>query len=307
MSSLALNAINLKKNYDGVPVVNGLSLEIKPGECVGILGPNGAGKSTTIKMIYGQVIPTFGELFVLGLNTKKDIKEIRSRIGVVPQDDGLDTDFSAIDNLLLFAKYHHIDSDLAKAHADHLLAEMKLLDFKHKPVQALSGGMKRRLAIARALMHKPQLILMDEPTTGLDPQARIWIWNYFEKLKANNVTLILTTHYMEEAEKLCDKIFIIDHGVVLDQGSAKELIQKHIGVEVVELEVGSEKNYWINKIQQHNLEFRSYENSLFVYFKDVSARQNFLNLIQNTHYNIRTANLNDVFLKLAGYQIRENN
>jgi len=307
MSSLALNAINLKKNYDGVPVVNGISLEIKPGECVGILGPNGAGKSTTIKMIYGQVVPTSGELFVLGLNTKKDFKEIRSRIGVVPQDDGLDTDFSTLDNLLLFAKYHQIDTDLAKAHADHLLAEMKLLDYKHKPVQSLSGGMKRRLAIARALIHKPQLILMDEPTTGLDPQARIWIWSYFEKLKANNVTLVLTTHYMEEAERLCDKIFIIDHGLVLDHGSAKELIVKHIGIEVVELQIQDEQNYWINKIQQHNLEFRTYDKSLFVYFKDVQSRQNFLNLIQNTHYYIRSANLNDVFLKLAGYQIRENN
>jgi len=252
-------------------------------------------------------VPTSGELFVLGLNTKKDLKEIRSRIGVVPQDDGLDTDFSTLDNLLLFAKYHHIDSDLAKAHADHLLAEMKLLDYKHKSVQSLSGGMKRRLAIARALIHKPQLILMDEPTTGLDPQARIWIWSYFEKLKANNVTLVLTTHYMEEAERLCDKIFIIDHGVVLDQGTSKDLIIKHIGIEVVELEVGEEKNYWINKIQQHNLEFRSYDKNLFVYFKDVPSRQNFLALIQNTHYYIRAANLNDVFLKLAGYQIRENN
>lgn len=303
--SLALNAINLKKTYDGIPVVNGISFDIKPGECVGILGPNGAGKSTTIKMIYGQVLPTSGELLVLGLNTKNDITQIRSRIGVVPQDDCLDTDFSAIENLLLFGRYHNMDSDLAQAQAEHLLAEMKLAEFKHKRVEALSGGMKRRLAIARALIHKPQFILMDEPTTGLDPQARLWIWNYFERLKANNTTLVLTTHYMEEAERLCDRIIMIDHGVILDQGTAKELIEKHVGAEVIELEVGSEKGYWLNRVEQAGLRYQEYEENLFIFFQTVEEKQKFINHVQNTHYYVRAANLNDVFLKLAGYQIRE--
>lgn len=303
--SLALNAINLKKTYDGIPVVNGISFDIKPGECVGILGPNGAGKTTTIKMIYGQVLPTAGELLVLGLNTKNDITQIRSRIGVVPQEDCLDTDFSALENLLLFGRYHNMDRDLAQAQAEHLLAEMKLAEYKHKRVEALSGGMKRRLAIARALIHKPQFILMDEPTTGLDPQARLWIWNYFERLKANNTTLVLTTHYMEEAERLCDRIIMIDHGVILDQGTAKELIEKHIGVEVIELEVGSEKGYWLNKVEQAGLKYQEYEQNLFIFFQTVESKQTFISHIQNTHYYVRAANLNDVFLKLAGYQIRE--
>ena len=256
-------------------------------------------------MIYGQVIPTAGELLVLGLNTKKDITQIRSRIGVVPQEDCLDTDFSALENLLLFARYHNMDSDLAQAQAEHLLAEMKLSEFKHKQVEALSGGMKRRLAIARALIHKPQFLLMDEPTTGLDPQARLWIWNYFEKMKANNTTLVLTTHYMEEAERLCDRIIMIDHGVILDQGTAKELIEKHIGVEVIELEVGNEKGYWISKVEQAGLNYQEYENNLFIFFQNVESKQSFIGNIQNTHYYVRAANLNDVFLKLAGYQIRE--
>ena len=303
--SLALNAINLKKTYDGIPVVNGISFEIKPGECVGILGPNGAGKTTTIKMIYGQVIPSAGELLVLGLNTKNDITQIRSRIGVVPQEDCLDTDFSALENLLLFGRYHNMDRDLAEAQAEHLLAEMKLSDFKHKRVEALSGGMKRRLAIARALIHNPQFILMDEPTTGLDPQARLWIWNYFERLKSNNTTLVLTTHYMEEAERLCDRIIMIDHGVILDHGTAKELIEKHVGLEVIELQVGKEKGYWINKVEQAGLKYQEYEENLFIFFKTAESKQGFINHIQNTHYYVRAANLNDVFLKLAGYQIRE--
>ena len=303
--SLALSAINLKKTYDGIPVVNGISFEIKPGECVGILGPNGAGKTTTIKMIYGQVVPSAGELLVLGLNTKNDITQIRSRIGVVPQEDCLDTDFSALENLLLFGRYHNLDRDLAEAQAEHLLAEMKLSDFKHKRVEALSGGMKRRLAIARALIHKPQFILMDEPTTGLDPQARLWIWNYFERLKSNNTTLVLTTHYMEEAERLCDRIIMIDHGVILDHGTAKELIERHVGLEVIELQVGKEKGYWINKVEQAGLKYQEYEENLFIFFKTAESKQGFINHIQNTHYYVRAANLNDVFLKLAGYQIRE--
>lgn len=302
---LALNAIGLKKNYDGVPVVNGISFDIKPGECVGILGPNGAGKSTTIKMIYGQVLPTSGELFVLGLNTKNDISQIRSRIGIVPQEDSLDTDFSALENLMLFARYHNLDHDLAEAQAEHLLAEMKLSEFKHKRVDTLSGGMKRRLSIARALIHRPQFVLMDEPTTGLDPQARLWIWSYFERLKTNNTTLVLTTHYMEEAERLCDRIIMVDHGVILDQGSAPELISKHVGSEVIELQVGSDKNYWLNKIEQAQLEFQDYEDKVFIFFKKSSDRQAFLSHVQNVHYYVRAANLNDVFLKLAGYQIRE--
>ena len=303
--SLALNAINLKKTYDGIPVVNGISFEIKPGECVGILGPNGAGKTTTIKMIYGQVIPSAGELLVLGLNTKNDITQIRSRIGVVPQEDCLDTDFSALENLLLFGRYHNMDRDLAEAQAEHLLAEMKLSDFKHKRVEALSGGMKRRLAIARALIHNPQFILMDEPTTGLDPQARLWIWNYFERLKSNNTTLVLTTHYMEEAERLCDRIIMIDHGVILDHGTAKELIEKHVGLEVIELQVGKEKGYWINKVEQAGLKYQEYEENLFIFFKTAESKQGFIKNMQNTHYYVRSANINDVLLKLAGYQIRE--
>lgn len=303
--SLALNVLNVKKTYDGISVVNGITFDIKPGECVGILGPNGAGKSTTIKMIYGQVIPTSGELLVLGLNTKNDISQIRSRIGVVPQEDCLDTDFSALENLQLFGRYYNLDNDLIQAQAEHLLSEMKLTEFKHKQVDALSGGMKRRLTIARALIHNPQILLLDEPTTGLDPQARLWIWNYFERLKSNNTTLVLTTHYMEEAERLCDRIIMIDHGIILDQGTAKELIERHIGKEVIELEVGNEKSYWIQKIKSNGLNYQEYEDSIFVFFHSIDQKQNFIGHIQHAHYYVRAANLNDVFLKLAGYQIRE--
>lgn len=299
---IALSAVNLLKNYNGVPIIKGINLEIKQGECFGILGPNGAGKSTFLKMIYGQVIPSSGDLFIMGLNTRHQLTEIKSRIGVVPQEDGLDTDFSVIENLKLFASYFKMDANSAEARAEQLLHEMKLPE--HQQIEALSGGMKRRLVIARALLHEPHMLILDEPTTGLDPQARLWIWNYFEKLKSQNKTIIITTHYMEEAERLCDRIAIVDQGVVLDVGTSQELVQKYIGTEVIELEVGAEKSYWIAKSKSLNLDCRDYENKLFIYFQTIEERQSFSQHVQNSHYLVRAANLNDVFLKVAGYQIR---
>jgi lipooligosaccharide transport system ATP-binding protein len=300
--SIALSAVNLVKKYNGVPAVKGINLEIKEGECFGILGPNGAGKSTLLKMIYGQVDPTSGDLYVLGLNIKNQLTQIKSRIGVVPQEDGLDTDFSAVENLKLFSTYFKMDSSSAEARAEHLLHEMKLSEQQHQHVETLSGGMKRRLAVARALLHEPQMLILDEPTTGLDPQARLWIWNYFEKLKTQKKTIILTTHYMEEAERLCDRIAIVDHGVVLDVGTAKELVQKYIGAEVIELDMGADKNYWTNRLK--GLSFQDFDNRIYIYFESIQQRQNFTSQIQSSYYLVRPANLNDVFLKVAGYQIR---
>lgn len=300
----AVVAQNLAKDFDGVPAVKNISFEIESGECFGILGPNGAGKSTTMKMMYGHTIPTTGNLFVLGLNTRTDIKQIRAKIGVVPQEDGLDVDFNALENLKIFASYHKIPSDVAEARANHLLAEMKLTDHKLRHVETLSGGMKRRLTIARSLINQPDLLILDEPTSGLDPQARLWIWNYFENLKAQKKTMILTTHYMEEAERLCDRVAIVDQGVILDSGSPRSLIEKHIGTEVVEINVGNESSYWKSKLNSLNIHFQDYDQKLFAFFSEQMARQQFMSQLQNIHYVSRVANLNDVFLKLAGYQMR---
>ncbi len=300
----AVVAQNLAKDFDGVPAVKNISFEMKPGECFGILGPNGAGKSTTMKMIYGHVIPTKGDLFILGLNARTDIKQIKAKIGVVPQEDGLDVDFNSLENLKIFASYYNVPRDVAQARAEHLLAEMKLSEFKFRHVEALSGGMKRRLAIARSLIHQPDLLILDEPTTGLDPQARLWIWNYFENLKALKKTMILTTHYMEEAERLCDRVAIVDQGVLLDCAPPQELVKKHIGTEVVEISSGEETSYWKSKLSSMKIPFQDHEKKLFAFFADTQARQSFISQLQNTHYVTRLANLNDVFLKLAGYQMR---
>lgn len=272
----AVSAQNLAKDFDGVPAVKDISFEIKPGECFGILGPNGAGKSTMMKMIYGHVIPTKGDLFVLGLNARTDIKLIKSRIGVVPQEDGLDVDFNSLENLQIFASYYQVPRDIATARAEHLLSEMKLLEHKLRHVETLSGGMKRRLAIARGLIHQPELLVLDEPTTGLDPQARLWIWNYFENLKAQKKTMVLTTHYMEEAEQLCDRVAIVDQGLILDCASPQDLIQKHIGAEVVEISSGSETNYWKTKLNGLKINYQDYDRKLFAFFPDANERQQFV-------------------------------
>ena len=302
----AVIAKNLFKEFQSVPAVNDISFEIKKGECFGILGPNGAGKSTLMKMIYGHVIPSQGELFVLGLNAKSDMSQIRSKIGVVPQEDGLDVDFNPIENLKIFASYHGIPSDIAEARAIHFVSEMKLVEHRYKHVESLSGGMKRRLTLARGLMNHPELLVLDEPTTGLDPQARLWIWNYFENLKAQKKTMILTTHYMEEAEVLCDRVAIIDQGIILECDSPKNLILKHIGVEVVEINVGADSQYWKSQLNSMNIQFQDYDKKLFAFFPTAIARQQFISQIQNVYYLTRVANLNDVFLKLAGHQIRAN-
>ena len=304
MMSKAVVAQNLAKHFQGVPAVKNISFEIESGECFGILGPNGAGKSTTMKMIYGHSVPTSGDLFVLGLNIKKDIIQIKSRIGVVPQDDGLDVDFNVIENLKIFASYHKIGSDIAEARADHLLSDMKLSEHKYRHVETLSGGMKRRLAIARGLIHQPELLILDEPTTGLDPQGRHWIWNYFENLKSMKKTIVLTTHYMEEAERLCDRVAMVDQGVILDCGSPQSLIKKHIGLEVVEMTVGKEYDYWKSKLNSLQISYMDDESKIYAFFDDQILRQKFVNQLQNIHYMSRAANLNDVFLKLSGHQIR---
>lgn len=300
----AVVAQNLVKDFNGVPAVKNVSFDIESGECFGILGPNGAGKSTIMKMMYGHVLPTKGDLFVLGLNTKTDIKQIRAKIGVVPQEDGLDVDFNTLENLRIFAGYHKISSDVAEARAGHLIAEMKLTDHKFRHVETLSGGMKRRLTIARSLIHQPDLLILDEPTNGLDPQARLWIWNYFENLKSQKKTMIMTTHYMEEAERLCDRVAIVDQGIILDCDSPKALVEKHIGTEVVEINVGREASYWKSKLNTLKINFQDYDNKLFAFFSDQNARQQFITQLQNIHYVSRVANLNDVFLKLAGYQMK---
>ncbi len=233
--SLVIEAKQLIKRFGSFTAVDGIDLQIEPGQAFGFLGPNGAGKSSTMRMI-GCVSPrTDGELSVLGLDPDLDGSQIRSRLGVVPQEDSLDISLNVRDNLLVYARFFGIPRAEAARRADELLAFAQLEDRATDDVEPLSGGMKRRLTIARSLVNRPELVLLDEPTTGLDPQARHLVWERLYRLKRQGATLILTTHYMDEAEQLCDRLVIMDQGRIVDDGSPRSLIERHCTREVVEL------------------------------------------------------------------------
>lgn len=305
-TNVAIEIKELTKKYDDRVAVDGISLEIFKGECFGLLGPNGAGKSTTMKMMYCSALVTSGELYVLGLNVKKNYREIKSRIGVVPQEDGLDPDFTVLENLLVYSSFHKIPKDEAFLRAQALLRLMKLEEYKDRSVETLSGGMKRRLAIARGLLNSPEVIFLDEPTTGLDPQARIWIWDFFKHLKSEKSTLVLTTHYMEEAEQMCDRVAIIDNGKILTVGAPRDLIRDLIGKEVVEFDTNPvDLNYYLGRLREEGYVYQVIKDTVSVLIKENQEGRRVVDLIASDKIFIRKPTLNDVFLKLAGHQLRD--
>ncbi|MEK2643797.1 ABC transporter ATP-binding protein [Bdellovibrio sp. BCCA] len=305
-TNVAIEIKDLTKKYDDRVAVNGISLEIYKGECFGLLGPNGAGKSTTMKMMYCSALVTSGELYVLGLNVKKNYREIKSRIGVVPQEDGLDPDFTVLENLLVYASFHKIPKAEADLRAQALLRLMKLEEYQDRSVETLSGGMKRRLAIARGLINSPEVIFLDEPTTGLDPQARIWIWDFFKHLKSEKSTLVLTTHYMEEAEQMCDRVAIIDNGRILTVGKPRDLIRELIGKEVVEFDTNPvDLNYYLGRLRAEGFAYQVIKDTVSVLVKENQEGRRVVDLIASDKIYIRKPTLNDVFLKLAGHQLRD--
>ncbi len=230
-----VRARGLRKQFDDFVAVDGVDFDVHEGEVFGFLGPNGAGKTSTMRMI-GCVSPSSGgTLEVLGMDPATDGPTIRGRIGVVPQEDNLDTELSVWDNFILYGRYFGLPRPLLKERAAELLEFARLTDRKHDRVDPLSGGMKRRLTIARALINDPDLVILDEPTTGLDPQARHLLWERLYGLKRQGVTLIITTHYMDEAEQLCDRLVVMDEGKIVDVGSPQSLIERHVTAEVVEL------------------------------------------------------------------------
>ena len=235
-------AQNLVKKYKDFAAVDGISFEVAPGESFGLLGPNGAGKSTTMRMVGAVSTRTSGDLSILGLDPNGYGPEIRSRLGVVPQSDNLDTELRVRENLLVYGRYFGLPRKQVAERADELLAFAQLEDKAKSKVDALSGGMKRRLTIARALINDPKILLLDEPTTGLDPQARHILWDRLFRLKEQGTTLLLTTHYMDEAEQLCDRLVVVDKGAIMAEGSPSELIRKHSSREVLEVRFGSERN-----------------------------------------------------------------
>jgi lipooligosaccharide transport system ATP-binding protein len=235
-------ASELVKRYGDFAAVDGISFEVAPGESFGLLGPNGAGKSTTMRMVGAVSTRTSGSLTVLGLDPDDYGPEIRSRLGVVPQQDNLDNELRVRENLLTYGRYFGLPRRLVAERADELLQFAQLADRAGAKVDELSGGMKRRLTIARALINDPRILLLDEPTTGLDPQARHILWDRLFRLKEQGTTLLLTTHYMDEAEQLCDRLVVVDHGRIMAEGSPASLIRAYSTREVLEVRFGSDRN-----------------------------------------------------------------
>ena len=312
MKSNAISAKSLTKNYGEFCAVNDVSLEIPKGICFGLLGPNGAGKTTMIQMIQASSPITNGKLEVLGMDTISDSREIRKKIGVIPQEDNLDPDFSVRYNLLVYARYFGIGLKKAEEKAEELLKKVELTDKADQEINNLSGGMKRRLIVARGMINEPELLILDEPTTGLDPQARHSVWDQIRIFKNEGKTVLLTTHYMDEAEILCDQLAIMDSGRILIQGNPKELIKKTIGdnaAELVALSFGNDEetlNLVEKKCKLMKVSFSRVTDRIILYGKEIENiisefkdEENLTDIIR------RRATLEDVFLNLTGRQLRD--
>jgi lipooligosaccharide transport system ATP-binding protein len=301
MPESLIQARQLVKNYNAFRAVDGVDFDVYAGECFGFLGPNGAGKSTLMKMIYCFSPRSGGNLSVFGLDPDRNSSEIKNRIGVVAQTDNLDDEISVIQNLEIYAGFFGLSRKQTRAKIQALLEFMALEAKAKARIRELSGGMKRRLVIARALLNDPELIVLDEPTTGLDPQVRHLIWAKLRELKNQGVTLLLTTHYMEEAHELCDRLLVMDKGKVLDSGKPKELVQKSMPPYVLELPIAYRDivSGWPSSIQ-----VESHGDKLFLYSHSPEVLEKAAVELHG-EFRIRTTGLEDLFLKLTGRDLHE--
>lgn len=303
-----ISARNLSKHYGEFRAVDGISFEVPAGESFGLLGPNGAGKSTTMRMIGGVSQRTSGDLAIMGLDPEQHGPEVRAHLGVVPQQDNLDEELRVRDNLIVYGRYFGLPLSYLKPKADELLEFAQLTDKASAKVDSLSGGMKRRLTIARSLINEPKILLLDEPTTGLDPQARHILWDRLFRLKESGVTLILTTHYMDEAEQLCDRLVVVDKGRIMAEGSPARLIKEHSTREVLELRFGSERNTTVapelvgigDRLEVLPDRILMYAQDGEAALEEVASRG-----LRPVTSLVRRSSLEDVFLRLTGRSLVE--
>ncbi len=305
MSAPVVTARALTKVYAGAPVVDRVDVEIHRGECWGLLGPNGAGKTTFLRMLVGRTPPTSGEIQVLGHDIPGHASSMRARIGVVPQLDNLDPDFTVDENLRTYAGYFNIDHAGLRAHIGELLEFAALTQKSGAYLSTLSGGMLRRLSLIRALVNEPELLVLDEPTTGLDPQARQLIWQRLRTLRSEGITLILTTHYMEEAERLCDRVTVMDHGRLLDSDHPRALVRRHIEPHVVEVHGEGLERWHAETASGLAPRHERAGDGLLYYLDDERPLMEALARQETLSYLHRPANLEDVFLKLTGRELRD--
>ena len=299
-----IEAEGLTKHFNSFVAVDGISFHVLPGECFGILGPNGAGKTSTIRMVYGLSPLTGGSLKVFGIPISQGWRVIKSRIGVCQQENNLDPDLTVQQNLEVFARYFHMTKARARAQADKLLEFIALDHRRNAKVTELSGGMMRRLVLARSLINDPELLILDEPTTGLDPQSRHQVWDRLERLRSKGLSILMTTHYMDEASRLCDRLVIMDHGQILVEGRPADLIKEHVGQDVIE--VSAPTSQLRDFIQAQPVRHEDLGHRLIIYGRDSDS---LFHRISDEYCRegcvLRMATLEDVFLQLTGRGLRE--
>jgi lipooligosaccharide transport system ATP-binding protein len=299
----AIVARDLRKRYGELEAVRGVSFEVARGEIVGFLGPNGAGKTTTVRMLSCFLPPSAGTASIHDVDVRERPREVKRMIGVCPQEDNLDPDFHVMKNLLVYGRYFGLSRRVVRDRAMELLAFVALSDKAHAPILSLSGGMKRRLVLARALLNEPRVLILDEPTTGLDPQARHAIWERIRSLRAHGTTVLLTTHYMEEASQLCDRVIVMDGGSILLEGSPQELVEREVGLMVVE--AWNYDDAFLDFL--HGLGGRVEEvgGRLYFYPQEDHIERLLEQKFPHQERLIRRATLEDVFLKLTGRALRD--
>ena len=309
MQKTVITVKNLSKYFGDLKAVDNISFGIREQECFGFLGPNGAGKTTTLKTITGKSLFTQNEdtlINVMGFHPQDDSLSIKALSGIVPQQDNLDAELNVRDNLFIYSRFYGMNKREAKERIELLLEFMELKDRAKSRVHELSGGMKRRLTIARSLLNNPRLLILDEPTTGLDPQVRHLIWNKLRELKEQGVTILLTTHYMEEAYQICDRILIMDKGKKLLEGKPKQLLEENIEKYVLEIYgVCSEDTESTSHFDREGLRYEFHNDTLFVYCGDSDHLTRAAADINKKDYHIRPSNLEDVFLKVTGRILNE--
>ena len=308
-SSVATSPIfsvqSLSKRYGTTTVVNDLSFDIAPGECLGVIGPNGAGKTTTIRMCLGLTAPDAGRITAFGLQMPHDALAIKERLGIVSQFDSLDPDFSCAENLLVFGRYFGLKDAVIKARIPKLLEFAALTHKADAKLSELSGGMKRRLSLARALVNDPQLLLLDEPTTGLDPQARHLMWERLQRLVQQGKSILLTTHFMDEAERLCNRLLVLDHGKKMTEGAPRQLIADNLEPDVVEVYGAGALAFADSPLKALAARTEVSGETVFFYTQNAKRLLDALTAYPQLRTLHRPANLEDLFLKLTGRQIRE--
>jgi len=300
----ALSVSGLRKIYEGNEVVAGIDFTVPTGTCFGLLGPNGAGKTTSLRCCLGLTTPDSGQITLCGYGIPAQAGIARERVGVVPQFDNLDPDFTTSENLMVYGRYFGIGDAIIRSRIPDLLDFAGLAGKESARIQTLSGGMKRRLTLARALINDPDIIFLDEPTTGLDPQARHLIWDRLKQLTARGKTLILTTHFMDEAERLCDRLAVLDHGHMVTEGAPRELIAAHIEPQVVEV-FGDEAAAWARSRNSLGERLEIAGDTAFFYCRDTTPLLAALSDAPALRYMHRAASLEDVFIKLTGRELRD--